>query len=229
MDLEEYVEMLEQLESEDWFIFERLHACNGVSALFYCKGAWQVKYYLNQNTKLKQEDIYKFSLPVLKTCPQAKDCKTFCYGLKGHYKTFKTSIDKAHQNNFRFSKTINFSQAIELEIHKRKIKTLRLHDTGDFYSQEYLDKWYNIAKFCHNTFFYAYTKSLHLDFTEFLSLPNTKIIQSFGGKLDSLIDLRKPHSAVFNKKELLEYVGYVDCSNSDRLAIKSNKIGLLIH
>ena len=188
-----------------------------------------MKYYLNQNTKLKQENIYKFSLPVLKTCPQANECKTFCYGLKGHYNTFKTSIDKAHQKNLDFTKLKMFHSYISKEIHKRKIETLRLHDTGDFYSQIYLDKWFSIASLCPDTFFYAYTKSLHLDFTEFLSLSNTKIIQSFGGKLDRLIDLRKPHSAVFNKKELLDYVGYTDCTNSDRLAIKSKRVGLVLH
>lgn len=188
-----------------------------------------MKYYLNQNTKLKKENIFKFSLPVLKTCPKAQGCKQFCYGLQGHYVTFKESIDKAHNKNLEFTKSKLFCHSMVSEIHKRKIKTIRLHDTGDFYSQEYLKRWALIASFCDDTFFYAYTKSLHLNFDNFLSLPNTKIIQSFGGKLDKLIDKRKPHCIVFNSKDHLLYDNYVDCSNSDLLAVKSKRVGLLLH
>ncbi len=189
----------------------------------------KIKNRLNQNSKLKLEDIYKFSLPVLKTCPQALACKHFCYGLKGHYVTYKDCIDQAHMNNLKFSKSKYFEQLLVTEIIKRKIKTIRLHDTGDFYSQAYLNKISRIAAFCPDTFFYAYTKSLHLDFDDFLTLPNTKIIQSFGGKLDNRIDKRKPHCIIFNSKEHLEQDNYVDCSKSDLLAIKSNRIGLILH
>ncbi len=188
-----------------------------------------MKYLLNTNSKLKKENIFKFSLPVLKTCPQALRCIDFCYGLQGHYVTFKESIDKAHNNNFCLTKHKLFEQILVAEIHKRKIKTIRLHDTGDFYSQAYLNKWSRIASFCNDTFFYAYTKSLNLNFDDFLSLPNTKIIQSFGGKLDKLIDKRKPHCIVFNSKDHLLYDNYVDCSNSDLLAVKSKRIGLVLH
>ncbi len=174
-------------------------------------------------------EIFKFSLPVLKTCPQAQDCKKFCYALKGHYNTFKESIKKAHNNNLEFSKSKQFCHSMVTEIHKRKIKIIRLHDCGDFYSQEYLKRWALIASFCDNTFFYAYTKSLHLNFENFLSLPNTKIIQSFGGKLDNRIDKRKPHSMVFDSIETLSNKHYIDCTQSDLLAIKSNRIGLILH
>ena len=189
----------------------------------------KIKNRLNQNEKLKLDNIYKFSLPVVKTCPQAGNCLSFCYGLKGHYKTFKKTVDKAHKNNFDFSKSKDFIKLMSAEIVKRKIFTIRLHDTGDFYNQEYLNKWYLIAKHLKPTFFYAYTKSLHLDFKEFLSLPNTKIIQSFGGKLDKLIDKRKSHSVVFESKKDLLNNNYVDCSKSDLLAIKSKNVGLIIH
>lgn len=201
-----------------------------------------MKHYLNQNSKYKGKkemlkvllreyygEIFKFSLPVVKTCPQAKACKEFCYGLKGHYVTFKETVDKAHKNNLEFTKSKLFCHSMVTEIHKRKIKIIRLHDTGDFYSQEYLKRWALIASFCDDTFFYAYTKSFHLNFDNFLSLPNTKIIQSFGGKLDNRIDKRKSHCIIFNCKEHLESDNYIDCSNSDFLAIKSKRIGLVLH
>ncbi len=188
-----------------------------------------MKYYLNQNSKLKQENIFKFSLPVVKTCPQAKECLKFCYGLKGHYVTFKKTVDQAHKNNLAFTQSVLFCQDLITEIHKRKIKTIRLHDTGDFYSQAYLDRISRVASFCNDTFFYAYTKSLHLNFDDFLSLPNTKIIQSYGGKLDKIIDQRKSHSVVFKSKKELTQAKYVDCTESDKLAIKSKRVGLVFH
>ena len=187
------------------------------------------KYYLNQNSKLKEENIYKFSLPVLITCIMAGICKAFCYARHGFYAIFKKSIAKSHKRNLDFSKTKFFVNSISQEIKKRKIKTLRIHDSGDFYSQVYVNKWFRIAKQNTHTFFYCYTKSLHLDFSKFDSLFNTKVIQSFGGKLDNLIDINKPHCKIFDDSKTLLRQGYFDCTKSDLLAIKHVRIGLVKH
>ncbi|KKK42505.1 hypothetical protein LCGC14_1588270, partial [marine sediment metagenome] len=143
-----------------------------------------------------------------------------------------------HDRNFEFSKSRYFVPSMYGEIVQREIKIVRLHDTGDFYSQGYLDKWSCIARTLPNTRFYAYTKSLQLDFKAFTRLPNTKIIQSFGGKYDSRIDLRLPHARIFDsERELkgfdggIQYKNYVDCSKSDLIALEvvSPRIGLIKH
>ena len=187
--------------------------------------------YLNTNSGLKKDNIFKFSLPVKSTCIGAGKCLAFCYGDKGFYKIFKKTIDATHAKNFELSKTKYFVQAIDGEIIRRKIKVVRIHDTGDFYSQTYLDKWCAIALLNPEVKFYAYTKSLQLDFKEFTRLTNTKIIQSFGGKYDSLIKLGISHAKVFDSKELLWAANYVDCSVSDLKALKTKrlKIGLIKH
>ena len=187
--------------------------------------------YLNKNSALKKDKIFKFSLPVKKTCIGAKECLKFCYATKGAYIAYKKTIDKAHARNFDFTMSKYFKQDMYEEILRRKIKIVRIHDTGDFYSQKYLDNWTIIARSLPNTRFYAYTKSLNLDFTEFTRLPNTKIIQSFGGKHNSIIDFDKPHAKVFNTDYELWARGYVDSSYSDLVALntKSLFIGLTKH
>jgi hypothetical protein len=60
-----------------------------------------------------------------------------------------------------------------LEILTSKFKFVRVHESGEFYSQEYVNKWYEIAKHCPNVTFYAYTKRLgEFDFKNLKSLQN---------------------------------------------------------
>jgi hypothetical protein len=56
------------------------------------------------------------------------------------------------------------------------ITYFRIHESGDFYSQEYLNKWKEIARKNPKVKFLAFTKSFTLDFS---NLPkNLKIIMS---------------------------------------------------
>ncbi len=187
--------------------------------------------YLNTNSKLKKDNIFKFSLPVKSTCIGAQACLEYCYATKGAYRTYKKLIDAGHKKNFEFSKSKTFVSSMLSELNRRKIKVVRLHDTGDFYSQDYVNKWVTIALYNPKIRFYAYTKSLTLDFKEFTRLPNTKIIQSFGGKYDTKINNHRPHARIFRNLYDLLANDYVDCSNSDLVALETtnNKIGLIAH
>ena len=46
------------------------------------------------------------------------------------------------------------------EIRKKKATHVRVHDSGDFYSPKYLNKWVDIATQNKDVIFYAYTKSI---------------------------------------------------------------------
>ena len=189
------------------------------------------KNYFTQNKKLKLDKIFTFSLPVIITCIKALACLAFCYAQKGYYKMFSKTIRKSHNENFELAKSKDFVKVICNELRKRKIKTCRIHSAGDFFSQVYLNRWYIIARHNKNIFFYAYTKSIHLNFKNFDKLKNTKVIQSFGGKLDNKINLKKPNARIFPNLEALLNAGYVDCSKSDKIAIKRNvvNVGLIAH
>jgi hypothetical protein len=110
----------------------------------------------------------------------------------------------------------------------RSIDTVRIHDSGDFYSQEYLNKWADVARALPHLTFYAYTKSLHLKLD---GLPdNLRIVQSLGGRHDKLVNLRASHSRIFSSHADRKRAGYIDGNIDDSPAIEGiRKIGLVYH
>jgi hypothetical protein len=186
---------------------------------------------LKQNSKMKLDGIWSFGMTPIKTCPMAGECKKFCYATKGLYKRFAKTIEPSLARAFEATKGMDFVDVIDLELSKKRKqpKLIRIHTEGDFYNQAYLEKWETIARAYPTIQFYAYTKSLHLDFSQ---LPdNFKIIQSEGGKLDSKIDYTKPHARIFKNREELLQAGYEDASESDLVAANKDniKIGLIAH
>ncbi len=111
----------------------------------------------------------------------------------------------------------------------RKYNTVRIHDSGDFHTQAYLDAWKRAASVFPNVTFYAYTKSMHLDL--FSNLPsNFKLVQSLGGKYDDQVNLNMPHSRIFSTDEDRINAGYVDGNINDLPAILGDiRIGLTYH
>ena len=196
---------------------------------------------LTQNAKLKKTSIenkmrvMNFSLPAYKTitgktvCPFAKDCIKYCYAQKGNYRY--PSVIKGLNNRYELSKTADFVPKMNATIILERPTHVRIHDSGDFYSIAYLNKWIDIAKANTNVIFYAYTKSIKF-FTDGLLLPkNLKIIFSEGSKTDNLINTSKHrHARIFKSKELLKAAGYINASDNDLKAITSNKkVGLVYH
>jgi len=196
---------------------------------------------LTQNAKLKKTSIenkmrvLNFSLPAYKTitgktvCPFAKDCVKYCYAQKGNYRY--PSVIKGLNNRYELSKTADFVPKMNATIILERPTHVRIHDSGDFYSPTYLQKWVQIAKDNTNVIFYAYTKSIKF-FVNGLLLPkNMKIIFSEGSKTDNLINVNKHrHARIFKSKELLNAAGYIDASDNDLKAITSNKrVGLVYH
>ena len=203
---------------------------------------------LTQNSKLKKTSIennmrvLNFSLPAYKTitgktvCPFAKECVKYCYAQKGNYRY--PSVIKGLNNRYELSKTADFVPKMNATIILERPTHVRIHDSGDFYSIDYLNKWISIANDNKEVIFYAYTKSIKffkMDLfakTDTLLLPkNLKIIFSEGSKTDNLINVAKDrHARIFKSKELLAAAGYIDASNNDLKAITSNKkVGLVYH
>ena len=114
---------------------------------------------------------------------------------------------------------------------------VRIHDSGDFYSVDYLNKWVQIAKDNKDVIFYAYTKSIPFFKltkemnTNFLLPKNLIIIFSEGSKKDNLINTSKDrHSRIFKDINEMIKQGYVNASDNDLNAITDNKkVGLLLH
>ena len=202
---------------------------------------------LTQNSKLKKTSeinkmrILNFSLPAYKTitgktvCPFAKDCIKYCYAQKGNYKY--PSVIKGLNNRYELSKTADFVPQMNATIILQRPTHVRIHDSGDFYSIEYLLKWVDIANANKDIIFYAYTKSIPFFKGTFQGKPiinipkNLKIIFSEGSKRDILINNNSDrHARIFKSKELLIAAGYSDASSNDLNAITDNKkVGLVYH
>jgi hypothetical protein len=195
---------------------------------------------LTQNSKLKKTSkennkrVFNFGITAYKTstgkivCPFAKDCIKFCYAKKGAYNF--GNVKPLFEQRYNLTKSEIFIEAINDSIKAKKVDILRIHDSGDFYSNEYINKWITIAKENKNVIFYAYTKSIPL--FEKINLPkNFIIIYSYGSKVDNLIDVSKHrHSKIFDDEEQLIKEGYINASKNDLNAIRSNKkVGLIFH
>ena len=171
---------------------------------------------------------FNFGITALKSCPWAGECAKFCYAQKGAY--IWSNVKPAFERRLDATKRDDFVDVMITEIRKKKANRIRIHDSGDFYSFKYFKKWMEIAKKCPDVLFYAYTKSLPIVNLTIKPI-NLKIIQSYGGKLDHLIDTSKPHAVIFDSKQDLLDAGYLDASKDDTIAAKIGniKIGLVKH
>ena len=191
---------------------------------------------LKKTSKLNNTKIFNFSIPAYKTrsgkitCPFADSCVKYCYAQKGNYTRFPV-VQELMEQKYKISKTAEFIPLMNEEIRKKKATHIRIHDSGDFYSPTYLQKWVDIATQNTDVIFYAYTKSIKF-FVNGLLLPkNLKIIFSEGSKTDNLINVNKHrHARIFKTVEDLNASGYINASTNDLKAITTNKkIGLVYH
>jgi hypothetical protein len=202
-----------------------------------------MKNLLTQNSKLKKTSkemglrVFNFGIPAYKSasgkmiCGMASECVKFCYAKKGAY--IWSNVAPAFEARYELSKTDKFVEAMNAEIKKKKPDYVRVHDSGDYYSRKYLDKWIEIAIHNPSVRFYSYTNMVDMILKTVLP-DNYDIIFSDSGKQKHLIDGRKHrHTKIFSVGSDLLSAGYVDASNIDLMATKwfseNKKIGLIFH
>jgi hypothetical protein len=183
---------------------------------------------LKKTSKLNDKRVYNFGIPAQSTCLWAGECKAFCYASKGAYSW--SNVKPAFERRLETTKSNDFIPMMIGEILSKKASHIRIHDSGDFYSREYLHKWFKIMESLPHVEFYAYSKSLPLFVNERLP-KNFTLIKSQGGKRDDLINPSTDrHARIFKSEAELLAHGYVNASNDDLQAIGSNKlVGLVIH
>lgn len=118
------------------------------------------------NSKLGKK-IGVFNLPAIKTCPGSTTyCRQYCYARKAERQY--PAARAMRERNYVFSQSPDFVSDMTLELTKFKGDKIRIHESGCFYSQEYLDKWITIASAFHASLtFLAYTKMYDkLDFSK---------------------------------------------------------------
>jgi hypothetical protein len=182
----------------------------------------------DNNKKLKKTGTVSFNLPAIQACPKAGACAAVCYATQGAYVYPQVKAARLFNFNLAQFQPTYLEQALVHDLNLIKQKSIRVHDSGDFFSQEYLDIWCRVMlQFPHKSF-YAYTKSLHLNWN--LAPKNFVRIQSQGGKLDHLIDYSKPHARIFATDEGRQQAGYCDGNINDSPAQRGEiLIGLTYH
>ncbi len=104
-----------------------------------------------------------FSLPAIQTCPGSTPlCRKYCYAMKAQ-RLFSETRNK-RTRNYELSMTDHFAAIIIDELKQSLIPYCRIHESGDFYSQEYLEKWYEICNATPEKQFLAFTKNFSLNF-----------------------------------------------------------------
>lgn len=127
------------------------------------------------NKKLQPSKNLKyiiFSIPAIKTCPYATEmCKKLCYAIKAE-KAYP-SCKKAREYNYSATLNDDFVARMIFTINANldrpgykaaKKVVVRIHESGDFYSKDYFEKWVAIAEHFKSekkVVFMAYTKSVN--------------------------------------------------------------------
>lgn len=202
------------------------------------------------NSKL-DKDIAIFSLPAGWSCPFANECFSkanretgkITDGKQCRFRCYAAS-EEARLPNVRQSRWNNFEQlkgkstkqmaaliADMLQELPRKVKKVRIHESGDFFSQRYFDAWLQIAIANPSLIFYAYTKSMKFWVERKDSLPdNFLITASKGGKRDDLIDLYalRFSEVVYSEQEAVDKGLEIDHDDSHAFSAGPS-FALLIH
>lgn len=131
---------------------------------------------INMNRKLSPGRIAVFNL-----LAEIPICKYNCPGCYAKKAQRNKNVVIHRLKNYMYSTMPNFEEKISEEIVKNKHKfiAIRVHEAGDFYSQEYVNKWVRIAKGFPDLLFYTYTKRMKdFDFREMMRLKNFVVIDS---------------------------------------------------
>jgi len=90
-------------------------------------------------------------------------CKEYCYARK--IENLRPRVKAKWEDNLKRTKRKDFVEKMADEL-SFSGDFIRVHVSGDFYSQEYLNKWCELAwMFQHKTFL-VYTKAIDLDFSK---------------------------------------------------------------
>lgn len=198
---------------------------------------------------LNKNQVASADLPCGFTCPFADKCKSYADKITGkitdastcEFRCYGTSLESAfpsvralHWNNFdviqNAKKEGNITDVL-LSAISEKIKVIRIHSFGDFFTDVYFQAWVNVAEKLSTVSFFTYTKGLHL-----LDVPkpdNFSMIYSFGGKMDNQVN-GQPVAYVVNTVADAEKIGVpVACQShpaDDYNFIKQGQsLALLLH
>lgn len=204
------------------------------------------------NAKLGKKTLI-FNLPAGKTCPGAMFCKSFAVvdngkrkildGKETIFRCFAASSEVQYDAVYENRKN-NLELIVDaiknnigadlidksIQFHRTKnTKLVRIHESGDFFSEAYLNSWIEVALRNPDLKFYCYSKSLELFLN--IKLPsNFYMTASYGGKWDYLIDegFFERYAKVFMYEEEATAAG-LEVDHDDSHCFGDKPFALLVH
>lgn len=208
------------------------------------------------NAKL-HDGVFTFSLPAGFSCPFARAClsksdpatgrlrdgrhtSVRCYAASMEAR--RPSVRRARWHNLELLKACRSRDQMTrllLDSISPFVRLLRVHDSGDFWSQAYFDAWVVFATERPDTLLYAYTKALPWwvarldqvgDGRQPGPVPNLVLTASWGGTHDHLIGQYGLRSAriVFSADEAAALGLPLDHDDAHAMAFGPD-FGLLVH
>lgn len=140
-------------------------------------------------------DVHEFNIPAGHTCPFAKDCKICVDRYTGKFDTTGdlyrcyAAISERYPN-VRKQRWANLEGLYngEIPVVPKEATHVRIHGSGDFYSQGYFDMWLDVVRKNPEVKFWAFTKSIQFWINRLGQIPmNLQLNASYGGYQDHLI------------------------------------------
>jgi len=157
---------------------------------------------LQAGNKKLSRDILIFNLPPGKSCLNCKECYKTCYARKAYRQYPNVKISWNYNLELAKNDPDKLFNSIVNQLKSTKKNIIRIHSSGDFFSQDYIDLWEKIIKSFPDKRFYVYTKvNKLLDFSNIRKLNNFNLIKSFidghlnYGSIDYCNKLVKNHGA----------------------------------
>ena len=149
-----------------------------------------------RNTKYYSGIVYEWNLPAGHSCPYAKECKVTVNRETGKmlhdpgaFRCYAASAERfPGVREFRW-RNYEHAKAGRIISLPAKAKAVRIHASGDFFSQAYFDQWLELCRANPGVEFWAFTKSLRFWIKRRNVIPGNLILTaSYGGHDDDLIE-----------------------------------------
>jgi hypothetical protein len=132
--------------------------------------------------------VYEFNLPAGHSCPFASACKIKVDRNTGKFETIGTGFRCYAASAERFpavraARWENFEAVLQGQpiILPKNAAHIRIHGSGDFFSQACFDVWLGITKNNPDIKFWAFTKSIQFWVNRLSEIPSNFILQASRG------------------------------------------------
>lgn len=213
-------------------------------------------YFSEANAKLSKlaqktgGKVYSLDLPAGYTCPFALQCKSRAVYTEGKgkivdgpkcvFRCYAASQETLYpltynkrMSNWDILRGLSQSAMVDVICSSipAKATIVRLHSSGDFFSQKYFRAILEVCRRNPHILFYAYTKAVKWWVAHFDKIPpNLRLTASRGGKDDSLIDFfqLKSCKVVYSTYEARKLGLPIDINDS-HAALSHNSFAVVIH